>query len=400
MFTNQTTKQTFTVTAYNTPVNTTFPFVSASNLVVYDSSVNYAVDPPNTLVLNSDYQVTGGGYDSLNNMLTGAITVLSGGANNVQINDQLVVMRNVSPVQQTSALQGVMTPSAVEAGLDYQMMLIQQLLEAQSRALSFEADEFLSGTLPRNQRIGGTGGTGLYQTYSAAGAPTFSTGGTTAQSLSVLISGTPAAGQLTSWSSATNIKGIAIATGQLVGQNAAGLGGVTVGSGLTLSAGTLSATSSGGNVSNTGTPTSNQLAGWTNSTTIQGLTLGTNLSIVGTTLNAATSSAAAGSPTQVQYNLAGVMGANSGFTSDTSGNVGVKSVSVSSGACIFSSTQAYMASAPQFGSTGAATPSIGTGGGNYVYAWYGGDGPFCGAPTGWLAIVDAGGTTRKVPYYT
>ena len=41
----------------------------------------------------------------------------------------------------------------------------------------------------------------------------------------------------------------------------------------------------GGNVSNSGTPILNQLAGWTNSTTIQGITLGTNLSIVGTTLN-------------------------------------------------------------------------------------------------------------------
>ena len=49
----------------------------------------------------------------------------------------------------------------------------------------------------------------------------------------------------------------------------------------------------GGNVIKFGTPTLNQLAGWTNATTIQGITLGTNLSITGTTLNA---SGGAGGP--------------------------------------------------------------------------------------------------------
>ena len=42
----------------------------------------------------------------------------------------------------------------------------------------------------------------------------------------------------------------------------------------------------GGNVSNTGTPTSGQLAGWTNATTIQGITVGSGLSLAGTTLTA------------------------------------------------------------------------------------------------------------------
>lgn len=41
-----------------------------------------------------------------------------------------------------------------------------------------------------------------------------------------------------------------------------------------------------GNVSNVGTPTNGQIAGWTGATTIQGLNIGSGLSLVGTTLSA------------------------------------------------------------------------------------------------------------------
>lgn len=46
---------------------------------------------------------------------------------------------------------------------------------------------------------------------------------------------------------------------------------VTIGSGLTFTGGTLSATASGGNVSNSGTPTNGQWAQWTDATHIQGV---------------------------------------------------------------------------------------------------------------------------------
>ena len=57
-----------------------------------------------------------------------------------------------------------------------------------------------------------------------------------------------------------------------------GVGGawsvVTIGTGLSFSAGTLSTTLGGGNVNSAGTPVANQLAQWTNATTIQGVNQG------------------------------------------------------------------------------------------------------------------------------
>jgi hypothetical protein len=63
-------------------------------------------------------------------------------------------------------------------------------------------------------------------------------------------------------------------TSLLVGTGTVGasVSEITLGSGLSMAGTVLTATGSGGNVSNTGTPTSGQLALWTNATTIQGLT--------------------------------------------------------------------------------------------------------------------------------
>jgi hypothetical protein len=58
-------------------------------------------------------------------------------------------------------------------------------------------------------------------------------------------------------------------TGILKG-NGTAVSAVTVGSGLSFDGTTLSATAGGGNVSNTGTPLNNQIAVWTDATTIEG----------------------------------------------------------------------------------------------------------------------------------
>jgi len=58
-------------------------------------------------------------------------------------------------------------------------------------------------------------------------------------------------------------------TGILKG-NGTAVSAVTVGSGLSFDGTTLSATAGGGNVSNTGTPVNNQIAVWTDATTIEG----------------------------------------------------------------------------------------------------------------------------------
>jgi hypothetical protein len=76
-------------------------------------------------------------------------------------------------------------------------------------------------------------------------------------------------------------------TSQLYGgSGTAGVGqDVTVGSGLSLSGGTLSATSGGGNVSSSGSPVSGQIALWNSGSTILGDTLGNGLVVASSTLN-------------------------------------------------------------------------------------------------------------------
>jgi hypothetical protein len=73
------------------------------------------------------------------------------------------------------------------------------------------------------------------------------------------------------------------ATGVLVYRSAADTwGSVTIGAGLSFSAGTLMATGGGGNVSNSGTPVNLQLAQWINSNQIQGINIGSlSLSVWG-----------------------------------------------------------------------------------------------------------------------
>jgi hypothetical protein len=113
-------------------------------------------------------------------------------------------------------------------------------------------------------------------------------------------SGTPTLGQYAKWVTATTIQGVSAATvlsdigaqpldadltaiAALTGTNtiyyrsaANTWTAVTIGTNLTFSGGTLSASGGGGgNVSNVGTPTNGQLAQWTTATTIQGVSLAT-----------------------------------------------------------------------------------------------------------------------------
>jgi hypothetical protein len=116
----------------------------------------------------------------------------------------------------------------------------------------------------------------------------------------VSISGTPVSGQLAQWTNSTTIGGISLGSGVLTAAQAAlnsntglvGLNGaITAGDCVKWSALGLqdngSCPSSSGNVSNSGTPTNQQLAQWTNATTIQGISLGSNvLAAIEANLNA------------------------------------------------------------------------------------------------------------------
>lgn len=134
---------------------TDMTFQFSSDLAVYDLGQSAtSIDPPVLLTLNSDYTVTGGGYNGTTQMQTGSITVVTGGAHNVQVNDYIRILRQ-APVNQTSSLvTGVLTAAAIEKALDKQAMLSQQLTERSIRSLQFEPGEVQPGLMLRTARSG------------------------------------------------------------------------------------------------------------------------------------------------------------------------------------------------------------------------------------------------------
>jgi hypothetical protein len=159
----------FLITGSPQTIPVGFPFQQASDLLVLDSGPTGAPhDPAVTLTLNSDYTVTGGGYNSANQMQTGSITVSTGGANNVQTNDYIVIMRAV-PINQVTSFSatGPLTISLLEKAMDKQATLAQQVNELSSRSLQFENFEFGNPILSKAARANNLQG------YDAAGNPFF-----------------------------------------------------------------------------------------------------------------------------------------------------------------------------------------------------------------------------------
>src|SRR6185312_3000326 len=141
----------FTVTGLPIVIPVSFPFQLATDLLVLDIGPSGSLyDPYVTLTLNSDYVVAGGGYDSQNNMVNGSITVQSGGSGNVQLNDQIVIIRNAPINQLTSLLAtGPLTPMLIEQAIDKQATLSQDLNIAIGRSIQIPASENLSMLLPQ-----------------------------------------------------------------------------------------------------------------------------------------------------------------------------------------------------------------------------------------------------------
>ncbi len=132
-----------TITTFPQSIPVTFPFQQASDLVVYNLGPTAAPNyPALVLTINSDYTVTGGGYDASNNMLTGAISVLSGGAGALDVDDQIVIVRRPPENQQTSFLTtGLLTAAMIEQMGDKLATLIIALRDGVDRSLRLPISE-------------------------------------------------------------------------------------------------------------------------------------------------------------------------------------------------------------------------------------------------------------------
>lgn len=145
----------YTCTSLPATLSVTFPYQASSDLLVLDlGQSGTSNDPPVVLTLNSDYTVTGGGYNSSTVMQSGNVVVVGTGAHSVQTNDQIVILRNVPVNQTTSLVSGILTAATIEKALDKTATISQQLTETTGRALRFEAGETLDGVLERSARAG------------------------------------------------------------------------------------------------------------------------------------------------------------------------------------------------------------------------------------------------------
>jgi hypothetical protein len=172
------------VTLTNLPqsVSIGFPFQFSSDVVVLDMGQTSGVhDPALTLVLGSDYTVTGGGYNTANQMQVGSITLQAGGQSNVLVGDQIVILKG-SPFNQSVSFvsTGPLTINLLEQALDKTTELAQQVNEVAGRSLQFEPFEFLSPTLNLTSRksmllgFDSNGNIAYYPTTSSGGLTTIS----------------------------------------------------------------------------------------------------------------------------------------------------------------------------------------------------------------------------------
>lgn len=123
----------------------TFVFQNTTDLLVLDSKSS----PPVTLVLNSDYSVSGGAGS------TGLISIIPGGTNGVQAGDIITILRSV-PLTQTTNFSntGPLTAAMIGQSLDKLTQITQQQAVKQAVSLQFQGDETLSGLLPLTARKG------------------------------------------------------------------------------------------------------------------------------------------------------------------------------------------------------------------------------------------------------
>lgn len=288
----------FIPTSLPATLSVTFPYQNTSDLLVLDLGQGGTTrDPPVVLTLNSDYTVTGGGYNSSTQMQSGNVVVVGTGAHTVLANDYIVILRN-SPVTQTTVFSttGILTGPMIEKALDKGITVSQQLTEASGRALRFEGGETLDGTLVKSARAGkllgfdvngaieySTGSSGAGTTYTAGAglvlaSNTFSVSPT--QSFTALTVTNPITGSVTGNSgtatalqNARSINGVSFdGTADITVTAAAGtLTGTTLASNVTASSLTSAAVGTFASMATQAANAVNVTGGTVNGATVTGL---------------------------------------------------------------------------------------------------------------------------------
>lgn len=133
-----------------------FEFDQSTDLLLLDGGAsNTGRSPAVALQLGSDYTVTGGGYNSLNQLQPGSAVVVAGGVNSVVVGDVITVLRNISPVQNTSFdSTGLLTPLMIEQDDDRLTTIDQQIEDLLARTLRFQPNEAAQVPFPLAARIG------------------------------------------------------------------------------------------------------------------------------------------------------------------------------------------------------------------------------------------------------
>lgn len=127
-----------------------FEFDTFSDLLVVDGGAsNTGRDPATVLTHGSDYTTTGGGYNASNQLQSGAIIVVAGGAGDVQFGDYITITRNISLTQPNSFIAtGPKTPLITEQDDDNLTEIAQELNDGVVRSMRAPVQEDLDWVMP------------------------------------------------------------------------------------------------------------------------------------------------------------------------------------------------------------------------------------------------------------
>jgi len=137
--------------SFTATLTTGIAFQQASDLLIVNAGQPGAVRTPATVLkLGVDYVVTGGGYNSANQMQVGNFTLTNTGPNSPITGDNLYVVRNVPANQLTVfANGGYLTAAMIEQALDKQATLAQMTVNNGMASLHVETYETANAIPPK-----------------------------------------------------------------------------------------------------------------------------------------------------------------------------------------------------------------------------------------------------------